>query len=103
MSNEENSNSNGKSYGLKVFDATHFFNNKRSNQLQVHSTAPYLKDGKWINSGSFRLTITKFGEQNQVNAVKLTYAEACELYNRLGFALLNSHMAEMRFDSENIF
>jgi len=101
---ENNKSKDKQSYGLRVFNATHFYNNKPSNQLQVHSTKPFLKDGKWITSGSVRLTMTKFnGQEKQYNSIKLTYAEACELHKRLGFALLNSFKAEINLDEENVF
>jgi hypothetical protein len=83
-----------KSFGTKVCDILHFWENKRSNQLQVFANDPYLKDSKWLTSGSFTLLITKFNNSTEVkdqfNAIKLTFAEASELYVRLGQALKDS-------------
>ncbi|HUT81120.1 MAG TPA: hypothetical protein VMZ29_07950 [Candidatus Bathyarchaeia archaeon] len=78
----ENSFSNGNN-GAKVCDIIHFFNKQRSNSLQVFVEDPYLKDGRWLTSGSIRIVLTKFGEPNQINAIKLTFAEATELIYRL--------------------
>ena len=72
-------NNNGK----KVCDIIHFYNKQRSNSLQVYVEDPYLKNGQWLTSGSIRLVLTKYGEPNQVNAIKLTFAEATELIFRL--------------------
>ncbi len=74
---------NGNNSGAKVCDITHFFNKQRSNSLQVYVEDPYLKDGRWLTSGSIRLVLTKYSEQNQVNVIKLTFAEATELIYRL--------------------
>ena len=90
------STSNGnRSSGNRICDIIHFFNNKRSNGLQVYVDDPYLKDGKWLTSGSVRMVLTKYGEpSNQVNAIKLTFAEATELIFRIQKAL------EMSLDKE---
>ncbi len=66
-----------------ICDIIHFYNKKRSNGMQVYVEDPYLKDGRWLTSGSIRLVMTKYGEPNQVNAIKLTFAEATELIFRL--------------------
>ena len=85
----DNSN-NFSNRGKRICDIVHFFNKQRSNSMQVFIDDPYLKDGKWLTSGSIRMVLTKFGEQNQINAIKLTFAEATELVFRLQKALNNS-------------
>lgn len=74
-------NSNGK----RVCDIMHFYQKKRSNGLQVYIDDPYLKDGKWLTSGAIRIVMTKFNQHgdNQVNVIKLTFAEATELVFRI--------------------
>ncbi len=67
----------------RICDIIHFYNKKRSNGMQVYVEDPYLKDGRWLTSGAIRLVMTKYGEPNQVNAIKLTFAEATELIFRL--------------------
>ncbi|MHA1221630.1 MAG: hypothetical protein ACTSQB_07850 [Candidatus Heimdallarchaeota archaeon] len=75
---------NYNSNSTKICDIIHFYNKQRSNAMQVYVEDPYLKDGR----GSIRLVLTKFGgEQNQVNAIKLTFAEATELIFRIGKGL----------------
>ena len=79
----ENDKSKDKqSYGLRVFNATHFYNNKPSNQIQVHSTKPFLKDGKWITSGSVRVTMTKFnGQEKQYNSINYYLGKVKHLFS----------------------
>ncbi|MFW9921691.1 MAG: hypothetical protein ACFFDW_00180 [Candidatus Thorarchaeota archaeon] len=91
MADKEYSNNNGK----KICDITHFFNKQRSNSLQLFVEDPYLKDGRWLTSGSIRIVLTKYGEPNQVNAIKLTFAEASELIFRLQLGLENSFNKEI--------
>ncbi|MBN1330683.1 MAG: hypothetical protein JXA54_14510 [Candidatus Heimdallarchaeota archaeon] len=81
MANENNFSSSNN--GTKVCDIIHFFNKQRSNSLQVYIEDPYMKDGRWLTSGSIRVVLTKYAEPNQVNAIKLTFAEATELIYRL--------------------
>jgi len=71
----------------RICDIVHFYNKQRSNSLQVYVEDPYLKDGRWLTSGAIRMVLTKYGEQQQVNAIKLTFAEATELIFRLQKAL----------------
>jgi hypothetical protein len=74
--------------GTRICDIVHFYNNKRSNSMQIFVDDPYLKDGKWLTSGSVRVMLTKFMEpSNQYNTIKLTFAEATELVFRLTKAL----------------
>ena len=91
---DNNNTNNNRSYDNKstrICDIIHFYNKQRSNGMQVYVEDPYLKDGRWLTSGSVRLVLTKYGEQNQVNAIKLTFAEATELVFRLQ-KRLNSSM-----------
>ena len=81
--------------GKRICDIIHFYNKKRSNGLQVYVEDPYLKDGRWLTSGSIRLVMTKYGEPNQVNAIKLTFAEATELIFRLQKGLNQSLEKEL--------
>ena len=90
----DNNNSYGNSNSKRICDIIHFFNKQRSNSLQVYVEDPYLKDGRWLTSGSIRLVLTKFGEQNQVNVIKLTFAEATELIFRLQNGLQQSFEKE---------
>lgn len=69
--------------GKRICDITHFYNRQRSNSLQIYVEDPYLKDNRWLTSGSIRMVLTKYGEPNQINAIKLTFAEATELIFRL--------------------
>lgn len=71
----------------RVCDIVHFYNKQRSNSLQVYVEDPYLKDGRWLTSGAIQMVLTKYGDQQQVNAIKLTFAEATELIFRLQKAL----------------
>ncbi|NHJ86020.1 MAG: hypothetical protein FK734_11200 [Asgard group archaeon] len=79
----DDDNFNGRSNGTRLCDITHFYNKQRSNSMTVYVEDPYLKDGRWLTSGSIRIVLTKYGEPNQVNAIKLTFAEATELIFRL--------------------
>ncbi|MEA2071363.1 MAG: hypothetical protein U9O98_08740 [Asgard group archaeon] len=86
MASETNSKDKYKKFNsdsVKICDIMHFYNNRRSNSLQIFVEDPYLKDNRWLTSGSVRIILTKFGKQNQVNAIKLTYAEVTELIFRL--------------------
>lgn len=84
-------NNGNRSNNTRICDIVHFYNNKRSNSLQIYIDDPYLKDGKWLTSGSVRVVLTKYGEpSNQVNAIKLTFAEATELIFRIQKALETS-------------
>jgi hypothetical protein len=93
---------NGKrSNGTRICDIVHFYNNKRSNSMQVFIDDPYLKDGKWLTSGSVRVVLTKFMEpNNQFNAIKLTFAEATELIFRIQKALELSLLKETELQSQ---
>ncbi|MHA1155054.1 MAG: hypothetical protein ACTSQK_03015 [Candidatus Heimdallarchaeota archaeon] len=93
--NKENNNKGFRNtYGTKICDIIHFYNKQRSNSLQVFVEDPYLKNGQWPTSGSIRLVLTKFGEPNQINAIKLTFAEATELIFRLQSGLQSSFSKE---------
>ena len=93
---EKEYNNNGK----KICDIVHFYNKQRSNSLQVFVEDPYLKDGRWLTSGSIRLVLTKYGEQNQTNVIKLTFAEATELIFRLQNGLQQSFDKEQDLQSQ---
>lgn len=93
LATDDNSN-NGFNNGRRICDIIHFYNKRRSNSLQVFVDDPYLKDGRWLTSGSIRLVMTKFGEPNQINAIKLTFAEATELIFRLQQGLKESFNKE---------
>ncbi|NHJ49918.1 MAG: hypothetical protein FK733_19150 [Asgard group archaeon] len=87
--------------GMRICDIIHFYNNKRSNSMQVFIDDPYLKDGKWLTSGSVRVVLTKFMEpNNQFNAIKLTFAEATELIFRIQKALEMSILKETELQSQ---
>ena len=79
----KNKSSGFRNNGKKICDITHFYNRQRSNSLAIYVEDPYLKDNKWLTSGSIRMVLTKYAEPNQVNAIKLTFAEATELIFRL--------------------
>ncbi len=81
--------------GTRICDIVHFYNKQRSNSMQVFIEDPYLKDGRWLTSGSIRIVLTKYGEPNQVNAIKLTFAEAAELVFRLQKGLSHSFSKEV--------
>ena len=91
---------NGRSQGTRICDIVHFYNKQRSNSLQVFIDDPYLKDGRWLTSGSVRLVMTKFGEQNQINAIKLTFAEVTELIFRLQQGLRESFDKELELQNK---
>ena len=91
----ENGTKSFNNNGTKICDIIHFYNKQRSNSLQVFVDDPYLKNGQWPTSGSIRLVLTKFGEQNQINAIKLTFAEATELIFRLQAGLKDSFTKEI--------
>ena len=76
-----------KDFGNKICDIVHFYEGKRSNSLQVFMNDPYLKDSKWLTSGSISLMNTKFGEQNVHATIRLTFAETTELITRLQKAI----------------
>ena len=67
-----------------VVAMTHFFEGKRTNTLKVLANDPYLKDGKYLKSGSVTIMNIKHGETDQTNAIKLTFSEMCEVYARFG-------------------
>ena len=90
----ENGTKSFNNNGTKVCDIIHFYNKQRSNSLQVYVEDPYLKNGQWPTSGSVRMVLTKYGDQNQVNAIKLTFAEATELIFRLQSGLQASFSKE---------
>lgn len=94
MAESDNNKGFRNNNGTKVCDIIHFYNKQRSNSLQVFVEDPYLKNGQWPTSGSIRLVLTKFGESNQVNAIKLTFAEATELIFRLQSGLQASFSKE---------
>lgn len=97
---EKEYNNNNNNNSKKVCDIVHFYNKQRSNSLQVYVEDPYLKDGRWLTSGSIRLVLTKYGEQNQVNVIKLTFAEATELIFRLQNGLQQSFDKEQDLQSQ---
>ncbi|NHJ04249.1 MAG: hypothetical protein EAX90_05465 [Candidatus Heimdallarchaeota archaeon] len=97
MAEKEYNNSNN---SKKICDIIHFYNKQRSNSLQVYVEDPYLKDGRWLTSGSIRLVLTKYSEQNQVNVIKLTFAEATELIFRLQNGLQQSFDKEQDLQSQ---
>ena len=87
--------------GTRICDIVHFYNKQRSNGMQVYIEDPYLKDGRWLTSGSVRIVLTKYGgEQNQVNAIKLTFAEATELIFRLQKGLSHSFGKEVELQKK---
>jgi len=81
MSSDEQTST--QSNGTKICEIMHFYNKQRSNSIQIFIEDPFLKDGRWLTSGNVRVFLTKYGESNQVNAIKLTIAETSELIFRM--------------------
>jgi len=81
MSSDEQTST--QSNGTKICEIMHFYNKQRSNSIQIFIEDPFLKDGRWLTSGNVRVVLTKYGESNQVNAIKLTIAETSELIFRM--------------------
>ncbi len=86
--------------GTRICDIIHFYNKQRSNSMQVFIEDPFLKDGRWLTSGSVRIILTKFADPNQVNAIKLTFAEATELIFRLQKGLSYSFNKEVELQKQ---
>jgi hypothetical protein len=101
MAETKNNNGFFSRPNTKICDIIHFYNKQRSNSMQIYLEDPYLKDGRWLTSGSIRIVLTKYNNPNQVNAIKLTYAEATELIFRLqkGLQLLFDKELELQTKS----